>query len=89
LPSKPSSADDFKTRFNRAFSKAGKKVQDAGQKIGRSLQESGLDKDAEEMITYLNEEVIPAVRSHSTRALRTAARKLAAFADYMDDERQR
>jgi hypothetical protein len=32
----------------------------------------------------LNDEVVPAVRQHSTKALRVASEKLAQFADYMD-----
>jgi hypothetical protein len=36
------------------------------------------------LITYLNEEVVPAVRKHSTKALRIAAQKLAHFADFME-----
>ena len=40
------------------------------------------------MISYLNNEVVPAVRGHSSRALRTAAEKLSKFADYMDQQRK-
>ncbi len=43
-----------------------------------------LEKEAAELITYLNNEVVPAVRQHSTKALRIASEKLAEFADYMD-----
>jgi hypothetical protein len=35
----------------------------------------------------LNDEVVPAVRQHSTKALRVAAEKLAALADYMDQHK--
>lgn len=80
--------EDFTTRLDEAFTRAGRKVEAAGKKLGRSLQDTGLDKDAENIISYLNEEVVPAIRSHSTQALRTAAKKLAQFADYMD-RRQR
>jgi hypothetical protein len=43
-----------------------------------------LDRESEKLITYLNDEVVPAVREHSSRGLRIAAEKLAAFADFMD-----
>jgi hypothetical protein len=46
-----------------------------------------IDSEMEEMITYINDEVVPAVRDHSSRALRNAARKLADFADYLDQEK--
>ena len=42
------------------------------------------EKDAAEFIKYLNDEVVPAVRQHSTKALRIASEKLAHLADYMD-----
>ena len=87
LASKRDPSDDLKNRFDQAFARASKKVEAAGKKLGRSLEKTGLDKEAENIISYLNEEVVPAVRSHSTQALRTAARKLAQFADYMDRQR--
>jgi len=43
-----------------------------------------LDEEVEKMIAYLNDEVVPQVRNHSSRALRIAAEKLSRFADYMD-----
>jgi hypothetical protein len=88
LASKRDNPDDFTTRLDQAFTRAGRKVEAAGKKLGRSLQETGLDKEAENIISYLNEEVVPAVRSHSSQALRTAAKKLAQFADYMDRQRR-
>jgi hypothetical protein len=88
LPSKRKNPDDLKSRLDQAFTRAGRKVEAAGEKVRRSLQDSGIDQDAENIISYLNDEVVPAIRSHSTQALRTAARKLAQFADYME-RRQR
>ena len=89
MATKRAHPDDLKTRLDEAFTRAGKKVEAAGRKLGRSLQQTGLEKDAEEIISYLNDEVVPAVRSHSTQALRTAANKLAKFADYMERKRRR
>jgi hypothetical protein len=43
-----------------------------------------LEKETAEFITYLNNEVVPAVRQHSSKALRVASEKLAQFADYME-----
>jgi hypothetical protein len=48
------------------------------------MQQEGLDQDAERIIAYLNDEIVPAVRNHSSRGLRVAARKFAEFADYLD-----
>jgi hypothetical protein len=44
-----------------------------------------LDDEVEKLISYLNDEVVPQVRDHSSRALRIAADKLARFADYMEE----
>jgi hypothetical protein len=88
LAGKRQNPDDLKSRLDDAFSRAGRKVEAAGKKLGRSLEEKGFDKDAENIISYLNDEVVPAIRTHSTQALRTAARKLAQFADYMDRQKR-
>ena len=43
-----------------------------------------LERDAQEFIQYLNDEVVPTVRQHSTKALRSAAQKLQELANYME-----
>jgi hypothetical protein len=43
-----------------------------------------LEKESAEFIKYLNDEVVPAVRQHSTQALRVAAKKMAELADTME-----
>ena len=88
MAAKQRNPEDLKSRLDAAFSRAGRKVEAAGKKLERSLEEKGLDKDAEKIISYLNDEVVPAIRTHSTQALRTAARTLAQFADYMERRRQ-
>jgi hypothetical protein len=40
------------------------------------------------LVVYLNDEVVPAVRAHSSKALRVAAGKLAEFADYLESQRR-
>jgi hypothetical protein len=47
--------------------------------IGRNL-----DEDLERLIAYINDELVPSVRKHSTRGMRIAAEKLSQFADYME-----
>jgi hypothetical protein len=46
-----------------------------------------MDEEIEELIRWLNDDVVPAVRSRSSRTLRKAAEKLAGFADYMDQQK--
>jgi len=63
-----------------------RKVEEASARLNRSIADAAanLEKDTAELITYLNDEVVPAVRQHSTKALRVAAEKLAHMADYLD-----
>lgn len=63
-----------------------RKVEDASARFNRSVVNIAetLEKETAELVTYLNDEVVPAVRTHSSNALRTAASKLAEFADYLE-----
>lgn len=65
-----------------------RKVEGASARIGQTINDASerLEKEIPEFIKYLNEEVVPAVRSHSSKALRTASQKLAEFADYMEQQ---
>jgi hypothetical protein len=63
-----------------------RKVEDASARVSQTINDAAerLEKEIPEFIKYLNDEVVPAVRTHSTKALRTASQKLNDFADYMD-----
>ncbi|HTT23584.1 MAG TPA: hypothetical protein VMG82_31945 [Candidatus Sulfotelmatobacter sp.] len=63
-----------------------RKVEDASARMSQTLNDAAerLEKEIPEFIKYLNDEVVPAVRSQSTKALRVASQKLAEFADYME-----
>ena len=63
-----------------------RKVEDASARVSQTINDAAdrIEKEIPEFIKYLNNEVVPAVRSHSTKALRVASQKLAEFADYMD-----
>jgi hypothetical protein len=63
-----------------------RKVEDASARVSQTINEAveRLEKEIPELIKYLNDDVVPAVRTHSTKALRTASQKLAEFADYME-----
>lgn len=67
-----------------------RKVEEASARFNQSVANLAdqLEKESAELITYLNEEVVPAIRTHSTKALRTASEKLAHFADYLDQQRR-
>ena len=45
-----------------------------------------LERELKDTIRYLNDEVVPKVRVHSSRGLRVAARKLHELAEYLDKQ---
>ncbi len=63
-----------------------RKVEEASARLNQSIHEvtANFEKETAELVDYLNQEVVPAVRQHSTKALRIAAEKLARLADYME-----
>ena len=75
-----SSQDDpkAKARFENFGRKLDAEFGDAAEK---------LEREKEKVITYLNNEVVPAIRTHSTKALRAAAEQLSKLAEYMDKNR--
>jgi hypothetical protein len=64
-----------------------RKVEEASARINNSVAEAAnhVEKEAVELIAYLNDEVVPAVRQHSTKALRIAAKRLTHLADFMEN----
>ena len=71
------------TNFNR-------KVEQASARVGQTVAETTeqLEQESAEFIKYLNDEVVPAVRQHSTKALRVASEKLTQLADYMEQQQR-
>lgn len=63
-----------------------RKVEETTARVNKTVTEAAdrLEKESAELIKYLNEEVVPAVRQHSTKALRIAADKLSHLAEYME-----
>ena len=63
-----------------------RKVNEASARINRSVADIAekIEKETADLVVYLNNEVVPAVRTHSSKALRTAAEKLAHFAEYLE-----
>ncbi|MGA9644192.1 MAG: hypothetical protein WBQ72_22535 [Terriglobales bacterium] len=63
-----------------------RKVQEASERLNRSVANlaASLEKETAELVTYLNDEVVPAARAHSSKALRVASEKLSQFADFLE-----
>ena len=61
------------------------------QEAGRKLEEAArrLEQETESFIRYLNDEVVPEVREHSSRGLRRASKELAKFADFLEETQKK
>ena len=46
------------------------------------------EEELRRVVTYINDEVVPLVRQHSTTGLRVASDKLKEFADYMESTKK-
>ena len=68
-----------------------RKVEEASARINRSVANIAekLEKETADLVVYLNDEVVPAVRAHSSKALRVAAEKLSRFAEYLDAQQSK
>jgi glutamyl-tRNA reductase len=68
-----------------------RKVEEASARVNKSVSDAAerLEKETAEFVTYLNNEVVPAVRQHSTKALRIASEKLSRLADYMEESQRK
>jgi hypothetical protein len=71
------------TKRNARFEEFGRKMD---QEFGDAARK--LETDSERVIAYLNDEVVPAIRQGSSKALRTAAEQLSRLAEYMESNRR-
>jgi F0F1-type ATP synthase membrane subunit b/b' len=64
---------------------------DFGRKLNERIDDAAtrLEQESDRVITYLNDEVVPAIRQGSSKALRVAADRLQRLAEYMDQNRSR
>ncbi len=63
-----------------------RKVEEASKRFSSTIGEAAekLEKDTAELISHMNDEIVPKVRQQSGKALRAAAEKLAELAKYME-----
>lgn len=71
-------------------SRRASRMKETGRRIGRTLGEveRRIQEELQQVIEYLDKEVVPTVRDQSSRGLRTAAEKLSKLADLMDQQRR-
>jgi hypothetical protein len=60
--------------------------QDAGRKIDETTRR--MEDELRQFIKYLNDDVVPKVRTHGSQVLRSAAEQLSRMADSMDDKKK-
>ena len=66
-----------------------RKVEEATARLNKRVAEfaATMEQETAELVKYLNEEIVPEARQHSTKALRIASDKLSQLADYMDSHK--
>ena len=64
--------------------------QTAGERLDNILGDASkrIEQETQAMIDYINDEVVPLVRDHSSKGLHVAADKLKDFANYLDGKKQ-
>ena len=72
------------SKDRRPFSAAGQKLDDV---IGETVKR--VEDETRQLLDYINDEVVPMVRQHSTKGLRIASDKLKELADYMEAAQQK
>lgn len=62
----------------------------AGQRLDDLLGDAStrIEEETQQLIKYINDELVPAIRQHSSDALRIASDKLSQAAQHMDDRKQ-
>ncbi|MGZ4788316.1 MAG: hypothetical protein ACXVZX_07325 [Terriglobales bacterium] len=90
MPAKKKSASRPKAQ-PKAEPRAASSIEDFGAKVGRTIGEATnqIERESERLVTYVNNQLVPAIRGESTGALRKAAEKLQQFADYLDDQKRK
>ena len=75
---------DDSSRKKPSFENFGRKID---QEFGDAARK--VEQESERVISYLNNEVVPAIRNNSSKALRLAAEQLRKLAEYMDQNRSK
>ena len=71
--------------------KHARRFQTAGARLDDLLGDASarIEEETQTLINYINDELVPAIRQHSTTALRVASEKLAKAADHMDSRKHK
>jgi len=72
------------SKRSRPFTTAGERLDDM---LGDTTKR--VEEETQKLIAYINDELVPAIREHSTAALRIASEKMKQAADMMDANTRR
>jgi sulfur carrier protein ThiS len=63
-----------------------RKTHETSEKFNRTIADIAerLERESAGFVAYINDEVVPCVRQHSTKALRVVSTELSKLADYLD-----
>ncbi len=77
--------------MNEQNKNARRPFQTAGERLDNVLGDASqrIEEETQLLIKYINDELVPAIREHSTTALRIASEKLAQAADHMDSSKRK
>lgn len=77
--------------MNEQNRNARRPFQTAGERLDDMLGDASarIEEETQLLIKYINDELVPAIRQHSTKALRIASEKLKQAADHMDSNKPR
>ena len=77
--------------MNEPNKNARRPFQTAGERLDDMLGDASvrIEEETQQLIKYINDELVPAIRDGSTKALRIASEKLAQAADHMDSSKQK
>jgi hypothetical protein len=75
---------------NEQNKNARRPFQTAGERLDDVLGDASkrIEQETQQLIKYINDELVPAIRDHSTNALRIASEKLTQAADMMDSNKR-
>ena len=77
--------------MNEQNKNARRPFQTAGERLDNMLGDASqrIEEETQSLIKYINDELVPAIRQHSTTALRIASEKLAEAANHMESNQQK
>jgi hypothetical protein len=76
---------------NEQNNNANRRFQTAGERLDDMLGDASarIEVETEQLLKYINDELVPAIRQHSSNALRVASEKLQQAADRMESNRSK